>query len=300
MSEVSDSIKTSSYGADLLLLRAYYRQVIAILDARTDGFLGLDDEALNDYYVRLLALIENILDKPEFATLRTKSPELFDTTLGNGEELDAWQVFTRSYAIRFESLLHKELLKEGSAKDIEADGAITSFFADVQNAIKSYIAKRDAVVARFEARVEENVRGLGWSTAPKASTNKASETIVEQVDIQPLSPNSYSDSTGRLAVSSGVDVHIANHDKARRANGKKYNQCHLMSCLFKSVNTLNSGITFSMFLGVKYDKTNTKHTRKISNTIDEINAKVSEKTTAKKLVFSHGGKIFIDKSYLKK
>ena len=72
-----------------------------------------------------------------------------------------------------------------------------------------------------------------------------------------------------------------------------------MSCLFKSVNTLNNGVTFSKFLGVKYDKNNKKHIRKIRNTIDEINEKVAERTTARKLILPpQGERIFIDKSYL--
>ena len=101
-------------------------------------------------------------------------------------------------------------------------------------------------------------------------------------------------------MSAGVDVSIAVRGKVTRKNRTKYDQCHLMGCLFKSVNTLNNGITFSKFLGVKYNKSAKTHIRKIRNTVDEINKKVADKTTAKKLIFIQGEKIFVNSSYLKK
>lgn len=130
-------------------------------------------------------------------------------------------------------------------------------------------------------------------------TNEPDTPSISKVDIQPLQPGSYHDKSGKLNVSAGVDVPIAKRGKVTRKNRTKYDQCHLMSCLFNSVNTLNNGITFSKFLGVKYDKNNKKHIRKIRNTIDEINEKVAERTTAKKLILPpQGERIFIDKSYL--
>lgn len=125
------------------------------------------------------------------------------------------------------------------------------------------------------------------------------KTPLTKVDIHPLQPNHYHDKTGKLAVSPTVDVSIAVRGKVTRKNRSKYDQCHLMSCLFKSVNTLNNGTTFSKFLGVKYDKNSKTHIRKIRNTVDEINKKVAEKTTAKKLIFIQGDRIIVNHSYLK-
>jgi len=121
----------------------------------------------------------------------------------------------------------------------------------------------------------------------------------EKVNVHPLQPSHYHDKTGKLAVSPTVDVSIAVRGKVIRKSRTKYDQCHLMSCLFKSVNTLNNGVTFSTFLGVKYDKNTKTHIRKIRNTVDEINKKVAEKTTAKKLIFIQGEKIILNHSYLK-
>lgn len=121
---------------------------------------------------------------------------------------------------------------------------------------------------------------------------------VAKVEIQHLQLKDYSDRTGVLTISSATEVAIAKRGKVKRSNGKRYDQCQLMSCLFKSVNSLKNGVSFSTFLGVKYNKNNKNQVKKIRNTIDEINKKVAEKTTAKRLIFTQAEKIFIDKSYL--
>ncbi|MGH7238619.1 MAG: hypothetical protein ACREHG_00985 [Candidatus Saccharimonadales bacterium] len=136
--------------------------------------------------------------------------------------------------------------------------------------------------------------------ANQAHDEEPAAHVTEKIDIhRPLQPSHYHDKSGKLDVSPNVEVPIALRGKVARKNRTKYDQCHLMTCLFKNVNTLKNGVTFSTFLRVKYDKNNKKHIRKIRNTIDEINKKVAEKTTAKKLIFAQGDKIFIDKSYLK-
>lgn len=163
---------------------------------------------------------------------------------------------------------------------------LPSYEVRIANAIVLSVAANPQLLSR-------PVELIGHTPKPK------SKLIVEKVGIHtPLEPRHYANRTGLLTVSPTTDLAVAANGKIKRPGGKKYDQCHLMSCLFKSVNTLNSGVTFNTFLGVKYDKNNKKHVRKIRNTIDEINKKVSEKTTTKKLIFIHGEKIFIDKSYL--
>ncbi len=141
--------------------------------------------------------------------------------------------------------------------------------------------------------LNNTIQIAGYKPAHKSKPTLGAVDIYRQLKAQ-----NYSDRTGKLTVSPTVDIAIAVNGKVKRKNGKRYEQCHLMSCLFKSVNSLNDGVTFSRFLGVKYDKNNTKHAKKIRNTIDEINKKVSEVTNAKKLILIQKEKIFIDKSYL--
>ena len=120
----------------------------------------------------------------------------------------------------------------------------------------------------------------------------------KSVVIDKLGTDSYNKRSGVLTLSPTLKIDFSNKGKVRRTNGKKYMQPELLELVFKNVNTLSSGVSFSRFLGVKYDKKNKNHKKKIDNTIDEINKKVSEKNGPRKLIFLQGEKIYIDKSYL--
>ena len=125
-----------------------------------------------------------------------------------------------------------------------------------------------------------------------------STELPRRVDIDKLGTDSYNKRSGILTLNPTLKIDFSNKGKVRRANGKKYMQPELLELMFKNVNTLSSGVSFSRFLGVKYDKKNKKHKKKIDNTIDEINNKISEKNGPSKLIFLQGEKIYIDKSYL--
>lgn len=185
-------------------------------------------------------------------------------------------------------------LKEQEAVDIDERRMYLGGRINPQSSYEIRIANiQTLTLLAHPELLTKDVRVLGYKSKQK------SQLTAYKVDIhRPLEPRHYADKTGVLTVSPTVDIAIAARGKVRRSNGKKYDQCHLMSCLFKSVNTINKGVPFSMFLGVKYDKNNKIHTRKIRNTIDEINRKVSDKTTAKRLILIQKEKIFIDKSYL--
>lgn len=122
--------------------------------------------------------------------------------------------------------------------------------------------------------------------------------LTKNVEIQKLRPNHYSGRTGILSLSPDCDIDIAKRGKVKRANGKKYDQCWLLECLFKSVNTLKLGVNFSTVLGVNNTKIGKKEVKKIRNTVDEINQKVIDKGGPKRLIYIQGSKVFINKSYL--
>lgn len=314
------------YNKDVFLLRLFYNRIIAILDAVVSAGVVIEDDKLDFAYVKLTSLIENVLNKPQMKDWQKDAPELYETLLGHAEDIgEGWQ-YARTNVAKYYAKLQKdwmlnsntefELDDKLAAMFEEIDGLIAAHKKAAREASDNWHKRVDAIAKDYRAgKIDLNGNKLVIDKQEKPKVEKHDDTMPEpeeepepakepatpttaKVDIHPLQLSHYHDNTGKLTVSSSVDVSIAVRGKVTRKNRTKYDQCHLMSLLFKSVNSLNNGVTFSKFLGVKYDKNNKKHIRKIRNTIAEINKKVADKTTAKKLIFIQGDRIFIDKSYL--
>jgi hypothetical protein len=294
---------------DMQMLMIYWGKMCEAYDAVSGGYVGFEDGQLNRSYLLLTIRLDKILAKDEFAELQKEKPFIYDSFMGNMEDLDMSYEFMRPELWGFSGKLERLWIEKadgvGAFKLEEDEQRILD---DADKAIAEHIKVKtekniafeknlDTVAKDFrEGRIDLNGNKIKTSSASTKPSNKQ----LIKVDIQPLQPNSYHDKTGKLNVSAGVNVSIAARGKVTRKNRTKYDQCYLMSCLFKTVNTINNGVTFSTFLGVKYDKNTKTHIRKIRNTVDEINKKVADKTTAKKLILVHNEKIFVDKSYLKK
>jgi hypothetical protein len=309
------------YQKDIYLLRLFYNRVIAVLDAVVSSSVVIEDDKLDFAYVQLTASIENILGKPSMKDWQKNVPELYETLLGHAEDIgEGWQ-YSRTEVLKYYAKLQKDWMLSNHT-EFELDDKLAAMFEELDKLIAAHEkATRQAsdnwhknadkfakdfrkklVIDKEERPKQEKPDDTASAPDDEPADEQAKSTPVtvpEKVNVHPLQLNHYSDRTGKLTVSPTVEVSIAKRGKVKRKNGTKYDQCHLMSCLFKGVNTLKNGIAFSTFLGVKYDKNSKTHIRKIRNTIDEINKKVADSTTAKKLIFVHGEKIFIDKSYLK-
>ena len=294
------------YQQDIYLLKLLYNHAIAILDADTRHGVIVEDEGLDFAYVHLMAFIDDLLNKPTMKQWQDDAPEMYETLLGNLEEIgEGWQ-YDRAVIMKYYAKLQKAWILQGRP-DFEIDKTLTEIFDDIGTLIEQHKQRNKIASENFykKAKTAASVFGNKPNTPTtdqhqEPSSNKVSDTPTPQkIDVHPLQPKHYGEKKGILSLSATVDVGIAIRGKVKRkSNGKKYNQCYLLECLFKSVNSLKNGVTFSTFLGVKYDKNNTKHIRKIRNTIDEINKKVADKGVTKKLIFIQAEKIYIDKSYL--
>mgnify|MGYP001687281334 CR=1 FL=1 len=296
---------------DMQMLMIYWGKMCETYDAVLGGYVGFEDGQLNRSYLLLTIRIDKILAKDEFAELQKEKPFIYDSFMGNMEDLDMSYEFMRPELWGFYGKLERLWVEKADGVGVfKLEEDEQRILDDADKAIAEHKERKAHLNANFEKRLEKVATNAKaeetakndsqskdkGSVPPKDTANQAAA----KVDIQPLQPSSYHDKTGKLNVSAGVDVSIAVRGKVTRKNRTKYDQCHLMGCLFKSVNTLNNGITFSKFLGVKYNKSAKTHIRKIRNTVDEINKKVADKTTAKKLIFIQGEKIFVNSSYLKK
>lgn len=308
------------YQKDVFLLRLLYNRVIGVLDAVVSSGIVIEDDKLDFVYVKLTSLIESTLGKPQMKDWQKDAPELYETLLGHAEDIgEGWQ-YSRADVLKYYAKLQKDWMLNSST-EFKLDDKLTGMFEEIdeltaahkktaREASDNWHKRADAFAKDFR----KNAGKVIVDKHPKPKLEKPDDTIEEpeetpkqqsvvqpnnKIAIQtPLEPKHYSDRKGILTVNPSVDVLIAKRGKVKRKSGKKYEQCHLMSCLFKGVNTLNKGVTFSKFLGVKYNKNSKNHIRKIRNTVDEINKKVADVTTAKKLILIQGDRIIIDKSYL--
>jgi hypothetical protein len=113
-----------------------------------------------------------------------------------------------------------------------------------------------------------------------------------------LKPDSYDKDKGVLHLSPFHAIAIAGKAGVKRPNGKKYDQCWIMECVFKSEKTLKHGIEVSSIRGVHKSIVDKSTTKKIENTNAEINKKIADDGGPKNLIKIQQGKVFLNNSYL--
>lgn len=160
-------------------------------------------------------------------------------------------------------------------------------------------------IRRFDNLLNKRANDLVTADSNQAGTqqvkktnNKTTVPKVNKIDIHRLEPKHYSVRKGVLTLSPIVEISFANKGKTKRKDGTKYLQCNLLERLFYSVYTLNNGVNFRSFLGYNDHLITKKMEKKISNTVSEINLKVSGVGGPKNLIKIQNQKIFVNSSYL--
>ncbi len=113
-----------------------------------------------------------------------------------------------------------------------------------------------------------------------------------------LEPDSYEKLTGVLHLTRFYRVAIAGKSSVKRSSGRKYEQCWVMECLFKSDETIGKGVPISTLLRMHKDNVDKTTTRKIENAVAEINKKVTKVTRSKNLLMIGDKKVKITPYYL--
>ena len=163
----------------------------------------------------------------------------------------------------------------------------------------NYLPVLDLFMQLADARLIRIARESNSESPPIVNTAvPQNHQPTKKIDIHLLEPEHYNPRTGALSLSPTNKVAIAKRGNARKANGQKFDQCHLLGCLFRNVNTLKNGVKISVILGVNSQLLNNKHEKKVRNLIQEINDKVAEVGGPNNLVKMQNQKVFINSSYL--
>ena len=122
---------------DVYLLRLFYNRVVAILDAVVSSGVLIEDDKLDFAYIRLAALIENVLGKPTMKDWHKDAPELYETLLGNAEDIgEGWQ-YSRTEVLKYYAKLQKYWMLN-SHVEFELDSKLTDAFAEIDELIVAH------------------------------------------------------------------------------------------------------------------------------------------------------------------
>lgn len=105
--------KFSKFDFNLFLLRLLYKELLEILDTACGGNIAFRNLQINRYYTVLKNFIEKILKKEGFEELAKESPELFNSLVGDIEEIDLeWEYLSRE-AYEFFGKIEKIYINRG-------------------------------------------------------------------------------------------------------------------------------------------------------------------------------------------
>jgi len=122
---------------DVYLIRLFYNRVIAILDAVVSSGVVIEDDKLDFAYVRLTALIEDVLSKPTMKDWKKDAPELYETLLGHAEDIgEGWQ-YSRTEVLKYYAKLQKYWMLN-SHVEFELDDKLTAAFAEIDELIAAH------------------------------------------------------------------------------------------------------------------------------------------------------------------
>ncbi len=162
-------------------------------------------------------------------------------------------------------------------------------FADM---IEDLLAEKTYTILALN-RFSTTLHKIDKLTIPKV---KPASTIEhESFAIEHLDTDSYNKNSGILTLTPFVKIDYSNAGSVRRKNGNKYKQPQLLEMLFKNVNTLKQGISFSKILGVNDSIITRNHVKNIRNTIQEINGKITDIGGPDNLIIIQGRKVIVNK-----
>jgi hypothetical protein len=122
---------------DVYLLRLFYNRAVAILDAVVSAGVLIEDDKLDFAYVRLTALMEDVMSKPNMKDWQKDAPEMYETLLGNAEDIgEGWQ-YSRTEVLKYYAKLQKYWMLN-SHVEFELDDKLTGAFDEIDELIAAH------------------------------------------------------------------------------------------------------------------------------------------------------------------
>ncbi|MCA9332825.1 hypothetical protein KDA00_03045 [Candidatus Saccharibacteria bacterium] len=154
---------------DMQMLMIFWGKICEVYDAMSFGYVGFEDGLLNRSYLLLTIRIDKILAQDEFAKLREEKPSIYDTFMGNMEDLDIGYEFMRPELWGFYGKLERLWVEKadgvGAFKLEEDEQRILD---DTDKAIAEHRKEKARLNANFEKRLEKTA--AKYNQEPKPDT----------------------------------------------------------------------------------------------------------------------------------
>lgn len=163
---------------DMQLLMIFWGKICEVYDAVSGGYVGFEDGLLNRSYLLLTIRTDKILAKDEFAELREEKPFIYDTFMGNMEDLDMAYEFMRPELWNFYGKLERHWVEKADgvgAFKLEEDEQ--RLLDDTDKAITGHRKEKARLNANFEKRVEKAAAKYNQELKPDVPSK---ETAKEQ------------------------------------------------------------------------------------------------------------------------
>lgn len=164
-------------------------QICLIYDAVTGGNVGFEDGLIDRNYLLLSIRLDKIFAKDKFSELREARPFIYDTLMGNFEDLDMSYEFMRPELWGFYGKLERLWLEQadtvGGAFELEDNEQ--KLLDDTDKAIEQHTKRKDRLNINFEKQLD--------AVAVKMKTNEDIKDSDEPNDTG--APLDYDDEQGR-------------------------------------------------------------------------------------------------------
>ena len=250
----------------------------------------------NDKIIELLSYIDIANGFSQGKPMTLDSRELYKSGISLPEQKELLDILANDYRYikykeapvykSFEDIPEEILLELYDIEEMGLQGKTD--FADM---IEDLLAEKTYTILALD-RFSTTLHKIDMTTLPKIKPANIKEH--ESFVIEHLDTDNYNKNSGILTLTPYVKIDYSNAGSVRRKNGNKYKQPQLLEMLFKNVNTLKQGVSFSKILGVNDSIITGNHVKNIRNTIQEINGKITDIGGPDNLIIIQGRKVIVN------
>ncbi len=149
------ALESFDFNQALYIIKLYYGKIIQILEAECRGYFNITDEALNYYYTHLDKIVDDFLTLKGFEELREAKPELFESLVGNIQDIEIeWEYGYSQQAKEFYGKIERLYITSGS-KQMELSKEIEAMFKSIDEAIAAHIKLDKELMEENDAKFRQ-------------------------------------------------------------------------------------------------------------------------------------------------
>lgn len=142
------------YRQNVYSLKLLYKCLIAIVDSVVEDGLVVEDEGLDSVYVHLMAYRDGLLSRPQMEKWKSSVPEIYETLMGNLEDISEGWRYARVEVLRYYARLQKEWVLQGKP-EFELSDEVESVLEEVSEQIERHTKISKQANDEFDAYVDE-------------------------------------------------------------------------------------------------------------------------------------------------